>query len=621
MKKLVYIALLLCSSISAQNLSGGYYHTIYTCADSTLMTSGSNKYGQLGIGNGTQINLPSAVNGIANIAEISSGANYNLALSFDGEVYSWGYGKGSELGRTVIEYDSNSVKLELSNIVEVIAGDNSSFALDNSGAVYSWGQNVGGQLGNGTTDNVENPEKLTTILGVEKLAVGQSHVMAIKYDGTVWSWGSNKYGKLGNGVDSDSIITNPTQIVGLTQIKDVAVGLYHTLILKDDGTVWSVGFNEYGSLGDGTYNSSNSLSQIPGLSNVISIKAGHYHSMALTSTGEVFTWGFNMFGQLGNGSNANQNVPINTGLTNIVEIGSGKYHSFARSNANQLFMWGLNNKGQLGDGTTSNRNVPMNVISPCSISNDNVLCQSIAAYQISDSSCIGTEFTVKSQNPSALDHIWTLNGNVISTEDTAQILNFNVGSNQLQLIVNPQGCPDRLTELFEGIIVPEAHFSYLIEDDSALVFTNESTDDAYIEWYVNDDFYSLSDTGKYVVNHGTEIQLELRAYNQCGVDTTSQMVIMKLDGINSDIVTMSEGIMISAFPNPVENLMYVELKGNPVLSSPLSVEIFDSKGRKVTSFQRRIGNFSLDVSTLSSGVYTLKVSSLDWLNHLQFIKK
>ena len=35
-------------------------------------------------------------------------------------------------------------------------------------------------------------------------------------------------------------------------VKAIAVGGYHSLLLKSDGSVWGAGFNGWGSLGDGT---------------------------------------------------------------------------------------------------------------------------------------------------------------------------------------------------------------------------------------------------------------------------------------------------------------------------------------------------------------------------------
>jgi alpha-tubulin suppressor-like RCC1 family protein len=35
--------------------------------------------------------------------------------------------------------------------------------------------------------------------GVTMVAAGGDHTLALKQDGTVWSWGNNNYGKLGDG--------------------------------------------------------------------------------------------------------------------------------------------------------------------------------------------------------------------------------------------------------------------------------------------------------------------------------------------------------------------------------------------------------------------------------------
>ena len=32
----------------------------------------------------------------------------------------------------------------------------------------------------------------------------------------------------------------------------IAAGMWHSMVLKTDGTVWATGYNRYGQLGDGT---------------------------------------------------------------------------------------------------------------------------------------------------------------------------------------------------------------------------------------------------------------------------------------------------------------------------------------------------------------------------------
>ena len=35
-------------------------------------------------------------------------------------------------------------------------------------------------------------------------------------------------------------------------VKSIAAGYYHSMVLKNNGDVWTTGWNEYGQLGDGT---------------------------------------------------------------------------------------------------------------------------------------------------------------------------------------------------------------------------------------------------------------------------------------------------------------------------------------------------------------------------------
>ena len=71
---------------------------------------------------------------------------------------------------------------------------------------------------------------------------------AIANDGTVYTWGYNGHGELGNGGTTASL--TPIQVPNLSDVKDIATGYYHIVVLKEDGTVWAVGRNNYGQLGN-----------------------------------------------------------------------------------------------------------------------------------------------------------------------------------------------------------------------------------------------------------------------------------------------------------------------------------------------------------------------------------
>jgi alpha-tubulin suppressor-like RCC1 family protein len=74
--------------------------------------------------------------------------------------------------------------------------------------------------------------------------------------------------------------------------------------LKDDGTVWGWGGNNYGQLGDGTKDDRNKPIKIP-VSNVVMISAGGLNTMAMDNNGILKMSGDNTYGQLGDGTFAN----------------------------------------------------------------------------------------------------------------------------------------------------------------------------------------------------------------------------------------------------------------------------------------------------------------------------
>jgi alpha-tubulin suppressor-like RCC1 family protein len=213
------------------------------------------------------------------------------------------------------------------------------------------------------------------LTGVKVIATEGHHTVALKDNGTVWSWGWNTYGQLGDG--TIAIKSTPVQVmaspgVGLTGVKAIAAGYAHTIALKDNGTVWSWGYNYYGQLGDGTVTEKSTPVQVTvsadvSLTDVIAISAGRYHTIALKDDGTVWSWGDNIYGQLGNGTTAQRNTPVQVmaspgvGLTDVIAISARYDHTIALKDNGTVWSWGYNGTGQLGDGTTANKSTPVQV--------------------------------------------------------------------------------------------------------------------------------------------------------------------------------------------------------------------------------------------------------------------
>lgn len=141
---------------------------------------------------------------------------------------------------------------------------------------------------------------------------------------------------------------NPFQIQGLTDIVAISASPepFSKILfaLKSDGTVWAIGYNNDGQLGDGTTVDRNIPVKVRNLNNVVAISAGYNHSLALKSDGTVWVWGFLPPDQ-------KYVTPVQVkGITDAVGISAGKDYSLILRSDGTVWGFGANDVGQLGDG-------------------------------------------------------------------------------------------------------------------------------------------------------------------------------------------------------------------------------------------------------------------------------
>ena len=222
--------------------------------------------------------------------------------------------------------------------------------------LWAWGQNTTGQLGDNTTTGKSSPVQTVTYGATWKLIdCGGYHTCAIKTDGTLWLWGTNSLGRLGNNTTTDR--SSPVQTVTFgTNWKLVSGGIYHTSAIKTDGTLWSWGYNNYGTLGDNT-NANNKSSPVQTVTfgtNWKLVSCGRYNTAAIKTDGTLWSWGRNTHGQLGDNTTTDRSSPVQTVTfgTNWKLVSCGSTHTAAIKTDGTLWSWGYNYYGELGNNAS-----------------------------------------------------------------------------------------------------------------------------------------------------------------------------------------------------------------------------------------------------------------------------
>ena len=322
-----------------------------TLPDRPVWGTGYNALGQLGDGTTTGRFVPSGEKPpLTQVTAVSGGVGHSLALRADGTVWAWGWNGYGQLGDGTTSDRLRPVPVPgLTGVVAVAGGAFHSLALKGDGTVWAWGWNPFGQLGDGTTVSRLRPVPVPGLTGVTAVSAGTLHSLAVRSDGSAWAWGWNGVGQLGDGTTVDRWA--PTRVPGLTLARGVAAGGLHSLAVKQDGSVWSWGWNLFGQLGDGTTVERHSpvrIADLPYLSPVTAVAAGSYHSLALRQDGSVAGWGFGNVGQVGNRSTDSSLTPVNIeSVYDTVAIAAGAFHSLALGANGRVTGWGWDYFGQV----------------------------------------------------------------------------------------------------------------------------------------------------------------------------------------------------------------------------------------------------------------------------------
>ncbi|CAM9412343.1 unnamed protein product [Pylaiella littoralis] len=409
----------------ARAVSAGTSHSCTVIDDGTVKSIkcwGQNSFGQLGQESGAPVggevgdmgdNLDAVPLGGVSFepAAVSSGNNFNCALSVDGVVKCWGHNNVGQLGQGdtdnrggpndgVFEMGDNLLPVDVlgvnSNglaVESVSTGGSSACALLTGGLLKCWGWGEGGQLGledmlnrgddaNEMGDNLEFVD-LGTGVTVLQVALGARHGCAVIEDGLVKCWGNNNGGQLGyedrvaRGTVPGSMGDNlPVVDLGVDQrVIAVEAGFYHTCALLYVGDVKCWGFGESGQLGQGN---SDSIGDAQGTMGddlppidlgtgrtAVALGLGGTHTCAVLDDETVKCWGSNAYGSLGLGDLIPRGIALDQmgdalpalgltfgeGLGAVSNVFAGTLHTCVSGTEGGLACFGLNADGELGAET------------------------------------------------------------------------------------------------------------------------------------------------------------------------------------------------------------------------------------------------------------------------------
>jgi alpha-tubulin suppressor-like RCC1 family protein len=204
-------------------------------------------------------------------------------------------------------------------------------------------------------------------IGISQVSAGTLHTCAIKQDGSLWCWGNNEYDQVGDPVNTKIWESDtPIQIMKSGALQ-VSSGGFHTCVVKQDNSLWCWGSNIYGQLGIASLTNKSSEQPVQVATGVLQVSAGKWHTCAVKTDNSLWCWGNNSFGQLGTGDLINRYSPTQI-MTSVSQVSAGDFHTCAVKTDGTLWCWGDNSSGQLGTDDLLTRKSPTQIITLTSVS-------------------------------------------------------------------------------------------------------------------------------------------------------------------------------------------------------------------------------------------------------------
>lgn len=263
-------------------------HYGYIKPDNSLYMWGNNGWGCLGNSNdalgGGFRRWTDPYKVMENVEMVSCGGStgHTLALTYDGILYGWGSNIYNELTSENVSAYYSPVKL-MEGVKYIYAGNRTTFVIKNDGSLWFWGQlYTPSRYPQSTYTRYLEPIKISDdVIKVSSLL--EYAPTFIKSDKTLW-------------ICNDYLV--PSKVT--ESVIDVEGSECRGMYIKEDGSLWSWGNNNYGQRGDGFIDEKRTTAKeaVKVMDNVRQISITHDYSLALTKDGSVWGWGSNERGNI-----------------------------------------------------------------------------------------------------------------------------------------------------------------------------------------------------------------------------------------------------------------------------------------------------------------------------------
>ncbi|GMG99831.1 hypothetical protein Nepgr_001671 [Nepenthes gracilis] len=297
----------------------GADHTIaYSESRMQVYSWGWGDFGRLGHGNSSDLFTPHPIKALdgVKIKQIVCGDSHCLALTILGNVASWGRNQNGQLGLGTTEdslVPQNLQAFQGIPVKMVAAGAEHSVAVTEDGELYGWGWGRYGNLGLGDKQDRLVPQRVSSVNGEKMILVacGWRHTISVSTSGSLYTYGWSKYGQLGHGDFIDHLTPHKLEALRDHVVSQISGGWRHTMAVTSDGKLYGWGWNKFGQVGAGDNVDQCSPVQVlfPHDQKVVQVCCGWRHTLAITDRHNVFSWGRGTNGQLGHGDTFDRNLP------------------------------------------------------------------------------------------------------------------------------------------------------------------------------------------------------------------------------------------------------------------------------------------------------------------------